>query len=244
MATDTLPTRVSNERIVGTYDRIATLYDRFVARLEAATRAQALWTLGPSPGEHILELGCGGGHALVDIADSVEPGGRVIGLDASPKMVERACDRIHRSGGRDSAALTLGDARSLPFEDGTFDALYVAETLELFSTREMTSVLDECRRVLRADGRLVVASMDRTGWEDTNFVRGYEWVYRNLPGYASVGCRPIYVEDVVAEAGFQVERSEGIVPAGLWPIRIVRARPARGFGPGDAGSKGPNRGDI
>ncbi|MFT4890335.1 MAG: ubiquinone/menaquinone biosynthesis C-methylase UbiE [Halobacteriales archaeon] len=226
MATDTLPTRVPNDRIVGTYDRIATLYDWFVARLEAATRAHALWALGPSSGERILEIGCGGGQALVDIADSVGPGGRVVGLDASPRMVERARDRIHGSDVSDGAAVTLGDARSLPFKEGTCDAVYMAETLELFSTSEMTSVLDECRRVLRADGRLVVASMDRAGWEDTAFVRGYEWVYRYLSGYASVGCRPIYVEDVVADARFRVERSEQIVPAGLWPIRIVRARPA------------------
>lgn len=228
MATDTLPTRVSNERIVGTYDRIATLYDRVVARLEAATRSQALWTLGPSACERILELGCGGGHALVEIADAVGPDGRAVGLDASAGMLNRARDRVENcsGGGGSDAVLTLGDARELPFQNDAFDGVYVAETLELFSADEMTSVLDECRRVLRPDGRLVVASMDRAGWEDTAFVRGYEWVYRNLPGYASVGCRPIYVEEVVADAGFQVERSEGIVPAALWPIRIVRARPA------------------
>jgi hypothetical protein len=68
--------------------------------------------------------------------------------------------------------------------------------------------------------------MDREGWENTAFVRAYEWVYRNLPGYASVGCRPIYVEAVVAEAAFTVDYAEQIVPGGLWPIRIVRARPA------------------
>lgn len=226
MATDTLPTRVSNDRIVGTYDRTATLYDWFVAKLEAPTRAQGLWTLGPSPGERILELGCGGGQALVEIAESVNPNGQVIGLDAAPRMVDRTRERIDVSSDGDSAVVALGDARSVPFEDDTFDAVYVAETLELFSTREMTSVLEECRRMLRADGRLVVASMDREGWEDTAFVRAYEWLYRNLPGYASVGCRPIYVEDVVADAGFDVERSERIVPAGLWPIRIVRARTA------------------
>jgi len=226
MTTGTLPTRVSNDRIVGTYDRIATFYDWFVARLEAPARAHSLWALGASPGERVLELGCGGGNALVEIAESVGPDGRAVGLDASPRMLNRARNRVESGGGGSDAALTLGDARSLPFEDGSFDAVYVAETLELFSTSETTSVLDECRRVLRADGRLVVASMDRAGWEDTAFVRGYEWVYRTLPGYASVGCRPIYAEDVVADAGFRPEYSEQIVPAGLWPIRIVRARPA------------------
>jgi len=224
MATGPLPTQVSNDRIVGTYDRIATLYERFVARLAASTRAHALWALGPSSGERILDLGCGGGNALVEIAESVGPDGRAIGLDASPGMLARAQERIEDEAFR--AALSLGDARALPFEDATFDAIYVAETLELFSACETETVLQECRRVLRPDGRLVVASMDREGRENTAFVRGYEWVYRNLPGYASVGCRPIYVEAVVAEAAFTVDYAEQIVPGGLWPIRIVRARPA------------------
>jgi len=226
MATGPLPTRVSNDRIVGTYDRIATLYDWFVARLAASTRVHVLWALGPSPGERILELGCGGGNALVEMADSVAPDGRAVGLDASPGMLDRAHDRIGGRNGGSDAAVTLGDARVLPFEDATFDAICVAETLELFSACETETVLEECRRVLRPDGRLVAASMDRAGWEDTAFVRAYEWVYRNLPGYASVGCRPIYVEEVVATSGFEIEYSEQVIPAGLWPIRIVRARPA------------------
>lgn len=226
MAVGPLPTQVSNDRIVGTYDRIATLYDRFVARLASSTRAHALWALGPSSGERILELGCGGGNALVEIAESVGPDGRAVGLDASPRMVDLARDRLEVRSGSSVAAVTLGDARALPFGDATFDAIYVAETLELFSESETEAVLEECRRVLRPEGRLVVASMDRAGREDATFVRAYEWVYRNVPGYASVGCRPIYVADVVATHGFAVEYTERIVPAGLWPIRVVRARPA------------------
>jgi ubiquinone/menaquinone biosynthesis C-methylase UbiE len=141
-------------------------------------------------------------------------------------MVDRARDRLKGHNGGSIAAITLGDARELPFEDATFDAIYVAETLELFSACEMETVLEECRRVLRPEGRLVVASMDRAGWEETAFVRTYEWVYRNLPGYASVGCRPIYVTDILTTSGFEVEFSEQVVPAGLWPIRIVRAHPS------------------
>ncbi|MFQ3293297.1 MAG: ubiquinone/menaquinone biosynthesis C-methylase UbiE [Halobacteriales archaeon] len=81
-------------------------------------------------------------------------------------------------------------------EDETFDALYLADTLELFSRDEMQSVLGECCRVLQDDGRFVVASMHRAGWEDSPFIRGYECVYRNVPGYATVGCRRSTVRTV------------------------------------------------
>lgn len=229
MNSDSVPKRVSNDRIVGTYDRIATLYDWFVASLEAPTRAQALWTLDPSPNDRVLDLGCGVGQALVHLVDSVGPDGQVVGLDASSGMLNRAYEKVERGSDGASNALTLGDARSLPFKDETFDAIYLAETLELFSTREMRTVLEECRRVLRSDGRLVVASMDRAGWENRAFIRGYEWVYRKVPGYATLGCRPIYVEEVITDVGFEVKRSEQVLPAGFWPIRIVRAHPGEKF---------------
>ena len=225
MADGTIPTIASNDRVVGTYDRIATLYDWFVADLEAPTRAQAIWTLGPRSGERILDVGCGGGHALVEIADDVGPDGTAHGLDASPGMLDRARDRLDATGATDGATLALGDARALPYTDDRFDAVYLGETLELFGECEMATVLEEVRRVLRPDGRLVVASMDRAGWENSAFVRTYEWVYRHVPGYATVGCRPIYVADAVADADFEVEYSEQIVRAGLWPIAIVRGRP-------------------
>lgn len=46
--------------------------------------------LDPEPGERILDLGCGTGHVTVEIAGAVGSEGAVVGIDASPAMVERA----------------------------------------------------------------------------------------------------------------------------------------------------------
>jgi trans-aconitate methyltransferase len=46
--------------------------------------------LGPQPGDHILDIGCGDGQLTSTIAQSVGPTGRVLGLDASPSFIETA----------------------------------------------------------------------------------------------------------------------------------------------------------
>jgi trans-aconitate methyltransferase len=46
--------------------------------------------LDPQPGERVLDLGCGTGHVTAEIADAVGPDGDVVGIDASPAMVEQA----------------------------------------------------------------------------------------------------------------------------------------------------------
>ena len=215
---------VPNRTIARTYDRLSWLYDHAVAPMEAPTRARALALLDARPGESVLELGCGSGQALLALARQVGPDGRVVGLDAAPGMVERSRRRLRQAGVDDRAAVVLGDARRLPL-DGPFDAVYTAETLELFSRSEARDVLAEASRVLRPEGRLCVASMDRAGHEASAFVTAYEWVYRNVPGYRRLGCRPIEVVATVEDAGFVVETVETDVRWGVWPTAIVVARP-------------------
>jgi ubiquinone/menaquinone biosynthesis C-methylase UbiE len=53
---------------------------------------------------------------------------------------------------------TLGDARYLPFDDGTFDGAYLVAALG--DVAEGTTALAELRRVLRANGRLVVGELN------------------------------------------------------------------------------------
>jgi ubiquinone/menaquinone biosynthesis C-methylase UbiE len=78
-------------------------------------------------------------------------------------------------------------------------------------------VLEECRRVLARKGRLTVVSLA----EGTNLaVHLYTWLHRRFPGY--LDCRPIPLEQVIQDAGFETISRERISLWGL-PVVIVAA---------------------
>jgi SAM-dependent methyltransferase len=74
--------------------------DRWVRNQEKMDRAlaafglAALDRLAPAPGESIIDVGCGGGTTLLQIAERVGASGRVLGVDVSRPLVTRARERV------------------------------------------------------------------------------------------------------------------------------------------------------
>src|SRR5437588_559680 len=87
---------------------------------ERAHRAAYLDLLEVRPGKRVLEVGCGNGWVVTEIARRVRPGGQATGLDASSELLAVARARAEQEGL--SIELRQGDARHLPFDDGAFDA--------------------------------------------------------------------------------------------------------------------------
>ena len=85
-------------------------------------------------------------------------------------------------------------------------------------------MLGDIKRVLKPTGRLGVASLTREGKENSLFLRFYEWLHQKIPKYAS--CRPIYVEQVIKDAGYKIVHREEFIILGLVPIKLVVATPA------------------
>jgi SAM-dependent methyltransferase len=108
-------------------------------------RRAILDALALQPGEHLLEIGCGGGLLL---REALAAGARATGMDHSESMVELASEVAPE------ADVVLAAAESLPFADDTFDA--VAMSIVFFFLDDPVLVLRECRRVLRSGGRLAI----------------------------------------------------------------------------------------
>ncbi|MBI4571266.1 MAG: class I SAM-dependent methyltransferase, partial [Chloroflexi bacterium] len=106
-----------------------------------------LWGKIP-PGSRVLEIGVGTGKNL----RWYPPGVSVVAVDFSPRMLSRAVRRV-RKGGVD-VQLALMDAQALALAGGSFDV--VVSTCVFCSVPDPVLGLEEVRRVLRPDGRILL----------------------------------------------------------------------------------------
>jgi len=202
-----------------TYDRISRYYDYLAGPFERKYAEMALKHLSIGKGETVLEIGFGTGHCLKRIAESVGPKGETYGIDISTGMMEMTKKSLEKADLEDRVKLFCGDAASLPFDDSTFNAVFMSFTLELFDTPEIPKVLEQIKRVLKPDGRLAVVSISKENGESI-FLRLYEWTHNKWPKY--VDCRPIYVEQSLIDAGYQIKSKEKVKIFRL-PVEIIVA---------------------
>ena len=131
--------------------RHARLYD-LLGRKMSRGRDTLVELAAPAPEEHVLDVGCGTGTVTLAIAPLV-PSGRVVGIDASPEMVDVAKSKAARSA--IDAEFQLAAIESLPFADNTFDLVTSSLMLHHLPIELKREGLAEVRRVLKPGGRFV-----------------------------------------------------------------------------------------
>jgi ubiquinone/menaquinone biosynthesis C-methylase UbiE len=109
--------------------------------------------LALSPGDGVLDVGCGTGNFTRDFAKSVGPDGLVVGLDVSQTMLARAV-RDTAAAGYEQVAYVRADAADAPFVNASFDAVCCFAALNLFA--DPYAALDSFTRVLTPGGRLAI----------------------------------------------------------------------------------------
>jgi SAM-dependent methyltransferase len=142
------PPRASQSFIEKGGEAWARLQDQTDALIDPLGRI-AIERLGVVAGEHILDVGCGCGQTLLQLAERAGPSGRVLGVDISPPMLERARERV---AGRPTIALALGDAQAYAFAPGAFDAVYSRFGVMFFD--DFRAAFRNLRAAARAGGRL------------------------------------------------------------------------------------------
>ena len=155
-------------------------------------------------GEVVLDLGSGAGVDVFLAANKVGPTGRVIGVDMTEKMVDKARG-IADGYGYGNVEFRLGEIEKLPVDDGSVDAIISNCVINL--STDKSRVFREAYRALKPGGRLTVSDIVSEGVIPDEI--------KNDPD-AWTGC--------IAGALEQQEYLEKIKKAGFAHVQILSSR--------------------
>jgi demethylmenaquinone methyltransferase/2-methoxy-6-polyprenyl-1,4-benzoquinol methylase len=167
------------EAVESMFDAVAPRYDLLNRVLSAGIdrywRSRAVRTLRAEQPRRVLDVATGTADLALKAQRTLHPR-ETIGIDLSAKMLDRGREKIEQAGLAARIALQRADAADLPFDDGAFDAAFVAFGVRNFE--DLDAGLGDIRRVLRPGGALVVLefSTPRT----TPIKQLYAWYSRHV----------------------------------------------------------------
>ena len=166
-------------------------------------------------GETVLDLGAGAGFDCFLAANKVGDKGKVIGIDMTPEMLEKARENA-RKGGYENVEFRPGEIENLPVADNSVDVIISNCVINL--SPDKRRVFKEAFRVLKPGGRLMVSDITLLK-EVPDFIRN------SIAAY--VGCisgamlKDEYIE-VIGEAGFHEVK---IIDETVFPIEFMANDP-------------------
>jgi SAM-dependent methyltransferase len=156
------------------------------------------------PGETVLDLGSGAGFDALLAARVVGPTGRVIGVDMTPEMLDRA-RRNAAAAGVSHAEFRAGQIEALPLDDASVDAVISNCVVNL--SPDKAAVFREVARVLRAGGRMAISD-----------------VVLDAPLPPLVADSVAALTGCVAGAALRADYLRMVAAAGLEDVRVVSER--------------------
>ncbi len=166
-------------------------------------------------GEVVVDLGAGAGFDAFLAAKKVGPAGKVIGVDMTPEMLDKARQNA-RKGGYNNVEFRLGEIENLPLADGSADVIISNCVINLSPDKQR--VFGEAFRVLKPGGRLMVSDIVLLA-ELPQFIR------QSLAAYVGCISGAMLKEDYLAairEAGFT---DISIVDEATFPIKLATNDP-------------------
>lgn len=172
----------------------------------AHQRARTLAALDLQTGDHVLDVGCGPGLLVREMAEVIGLSGQATGIDTSTAMLDLARERC---GDLPQVTLRDDDLRALPTEANHFDA--IACTQVLLFIEDLAVALNELARVLKPGGRIAVLETDWRGCilnTDNNALT--RRMFDTWDDVAVSPNLPVRLHPLLRDAGFSDIEVEGI----------------------------------
>jgi SAM-dependent methyltransferase len=135
-----------------------------IDRLFAGLTQVALNLAAPRVGERVIDIGCGSGTTVLELAARVGPNGYVLGADVSKPSVEKARDRVAAAGVH-QAEVVLCDVSNHIFPANRFDLVFSRFGVMFFA--DPVATFANIRKAMKPDGRLALAvfrSLQENKW--------------------------------------------------------------------------------
>ena len=141
------------------YDIFAKFYDVVLERVYREHRIQANTALNLTPGQTVVDIGCGTGASFAALVNSVGPNGRIIGIDTSAGMLRAAKKRVQRAGWTNIELVEIepGVDKRVLAEIGEVDRVLCFLSLSVI--KNWDEVLSDWFALLSSEGRMVIADV-------------------------------------------------------------------------------------
>ena len=188
------------------------LFNEHLARYAFASRL--------ARGKRVLDAGCGAGYGSAELADAAE---QVVGMDVAPEAIAYA--RAHYQ--LPNLAFEAGSITALPDSDNSFDLVVAFEVIE--HLQDWRGFLAEARRVLTANGQLVVSTPNRLYYTESRGVEGANPFHVHEFDFAEFSAElqaifphvSLFLENHVEGVTFQPR-----IPGGTCEVRVDAGEPA------------------
>lgn len=203
-------------------------YQAALDRALSAFGHAAIQRLAPRPGERILDIGCGSGATLLELAAAVESGGEVVGVDLSRPLLALARERAASAGRK--VTLLEADAAHHAFAP-SFDALFSRFGVMFFA--DPVRAFQNLRRALVAPGRVAFVcwqALSDNSWSAVPLAAAYQAIGKLPPPPDPFAPGPLAFADpervrsILTDAGFsEVELTSFRAPVLMSDVGIDAA---------------------
>ncbi len=209
--------KTDTSKTIKNFKKVAGIYDFWSWLTESKAAKKVLELADIQNDTEILEVACGTGVVLEQIIRK-NPNGHNTGIDLSPDMLQKARQRLQKTGYQ-NYKLQEGNVLDLNFRENSFHVLVNNFMVDLMPEGTFDKIASEFFRILRPNGIAVISTFSF----GTKRVHKFWYrVAKNFPDMLT-GCRPVSFTKYLEKAGFTI-LEDVQVSQNTFPSEVIKAR--------------------